>query len=58
MLETGGIVDIVEGLNARESVHKGRHGCKEGMRDREGERSGEAEHEVAKHCETRLALAL
>jgi len=64
MLETGGVVDVVEVLNARESVHKRGHGCKEGMvRDREGERSGEAEYctsreEVAKHCETRRALAL
>ena len=51
MLETGGVV--VEVLNARESVHERGHGRKEGMRDREGGRSGEAEccpsrEEVAK----------
>jgi len=52
VLETRGVVDVVEVSNARESVHEGRHGCKEGMRDSEGEGSEEAEHNLRRGGQT------
>ena len=55
MLEAGGVVDVVAGLNARESVHEGRHGSgarRVWMRDREGRRErrkwSEAEHDCSR----------